>query len=210
MRVPLILDQVDSIWFGVQEFSSFQGLAHTFVTFGFRNGDAWKYVSVSVEIRKEEGEVFSPVSALYRQFELMYVVGEERDLLGQRAIAREDVVYLYPMRASREQMKQMFLDVADRMNGLADHPEFYHTFTSNCTNNLVYHLNRLTPGIVRSSSLGIVFPGYSDRVAFNLGLIDTDQGFQETKQRYRVDQLAREIGAVDDFSSRLREKIQQR
>jgi len=204
------LDQVDSIWFGVQEFSSFQGLAHTFVTFGFRNGDALKYVSVSVEIRKEEGEVFSPVSALYRQFELMYVVGEERDLLGQRAIAREDVVYLYPMRASQEQMKQMFLDVVDRMNGLADHPEFYHTFTSNCTNNLVYHLNRLTPGIVRPSSLGIVFPGYSDRVAFNLGLIDTEQGFQETKQRYRVDQLAREIGAVDDFSSRLREKIGQR
>ena len=204
------LDQVDSIWFGVQEFSSFQGLAHTFVTFGFRNGDALKYVSVSVEIRKEEGEVFSPVSALYRQFELMYVVGEERDLLGQRAIAREDVVYLYPMRASQEQMQQMFLDVVDRMNGLADHPEFYHTFTSNCTNNLVYHLNRLSPGIVRPSSLGIVFPGYSDRVAFALGLIDTEQGFRETKQRYRVDQLAREIGAVDDFSSRLREKIQQR
>lgn len=204
------VDQVDSIWFGVQEFSSFQGLAHTFLTFGFRDGDALKYVSVSVEIRKEVGEVFSPVSALYRQFELMYVVGEERDLLGQRAIEREDVVYLYPMRASQEQMKQMFLDVVDRINGLADHPEFYHTFTSNCTNNLVYHLNRLTPGIVRSSSLGIVFPGYSDRVAFNLGLIETDQGFQETKQRYRVDQLAQEIGPADDFSSRLREKIQQR
>ncbi len=204
------VDQVDSIWFGVQEFSSFQGLAHTFLTFGFRNEDALKYVSVSVEIRKEKGEVFSPVSALYRQFELMYVVGEERDLLGQRAIEREDVVYLYPMRASQQQMKQMFLDVAGRMNGLADHPEFYHTFTSNCTNNLVYHLNRLTPGIVRPSSLGIIFPGYSDRVAFNLGLIDTEQGFRETKQRYRVDQLAREIGDVNNFSSRLREKIQQR
>ena len=204
------VDQVDSIWFGVQEFSSFQGLAHTFLTFGFRNQDVLDYVSVSVEIRKEAGEVFSPVSALYRQFELMYVVGEEQDLLGQRAIEREDVVYLYPIRASPGQMKQMFLDVVQRMNDLADHPEFYHTFTSNCTNNLVYHLNRLTPGMVRPSNLGIVFPGYSDRVAFGLGLIDTDRGFQETKQRYRVDQLAREIGAVDDFSSRLRQELQQR
>ena len=63
---------------------------------------------------------------------------------------------------------------------------------------------------MRPSSLGIVFPGYSDRVAFGLGLIDTDRGFQETKQRYRVDQLAQEISAADDFSSRLREKIRQR
>ena len=63
---------------------------------------------------------------------------------------------------------------------------------------------------MRPSSLGIIFPGYYDRVAFNLGLINTEQGFRETKQRYRVDQLAREIGAVDNFSSRLREKIQQR
>ncbi len=204
------VNQVDSIWFGVQEFSSFQGLAHTFLTFGFRNGDACDYVSVSVEIRKEVGEVFSPVSALYRQFELMYVVGEERDLLGQRAIEREDVVYLYPMRASPGQMKQMFLDVVQRMNDLADHPEFYHTFTSNCTNNLVYHLNRLTPGIVRPSSLGIVFPGYSDRLAFGLGLIDTDRGFRETKQRYRVDQLVRGISTADDFSVRLRQELQQR
>ena len=204
------LRHVDSVWFGVEEFSSFQGLAHTFLTFGFRNGDEHDYVSVSVEIRKEEGEVFSPVSAMYRQFELMYVVGEERDLLGQRAIERGDIVYLYPMRARREQIRELFLDCVWRMNQLADQPEFYHTFTSNCTNNLVYHLNRLAPGSVNPGHLGIVFPGYSDRVAFALGMIDTDRGFQETKQRYRVDQLVREISAANDFSRQLRVLLERR
>jgi hypothetical protein len=206
----LDLNKIDSIWFGVEEFSAVQALAHTFLTFGFRDGESFDYISFSVEIRKEVGEEFSPVSAMFRQFELMYVVGEERDLLGLRSIHRQDVVYLYPMKASQQQLEELFLDVTERMNELADHPEFYHTLTSNCTNNLVYHLNRLTPGVVNPLSWGVVFPGYSDRLAFQLGLIDTDEDFRQTKRRYRVDPLAYELGAEADFSQQLRQRFSER
>jgi hypothetical protein len=96
------------------------------------------------------------------------------------------------------------------MNELAAHPEFYHTLTSNCTNNLVYHLNRLTPGVVNPLSLGVVFPGYSDRLAFQLGLIDTDEDFRQTKRRYRVDPLAYELGVEADFSQQLRQRFSER
>ena len=204
------LNKIDSIWFGVEEFSSVQALAHTFLTFGFRDGESFDYVSFSVEIRKEVGEEFSAVSAMFRQFELMYVVGEERDLLGLRSIHRQDVVYLYPMRASQQQLQELFLDVTARVNELADHPEFYHTLTSNCTNNLVYHLNRLTPGVVNPLSWGVVLPGYSDRLAFQLGLIDSDEDFELTKRRYRVDPLARELGEATDFSQQLRQRFSER
>jgi len=204
------LNKIDSIWFGVEEFSSVQALAHTFLTFGFRDGESFDYVSFSVEIRKEVGEEFSAVSAMFRQFELMYVVGEERDLLGLRSIHRQDVVHLYPMKASQSQLRELFLDVTVRMNELANHPEFYHTLTSNCTNNLVYHLNRLTPGIVDPLSWGVVFPGYSDRLAFKLGLIDTDEDFKRTKQRYRIDPLVRELGEASDFSHQLRQRFSER
>lgn len=205
------LNEIDSIWYGVQEFSSLQPLAHTFLTFAFRDGKSFQYISVSVEIRREKGEEFSPVTAMFKQFELMYVVAEERDVLGRRSIFRPgDIVYLYPMKADRQQRKELFLDVIERTNELAEHPEFYHTLTSNCTNNLVYHLNRLAPGTVTPRQLGIVFPGYSDRVAFRLGLIDTKQSFAETKRRYRVDQLARELADKKDFSYQLRRRLQER
>ena len=202
------LNQADSIWFGVEEFSAVEALAHTFLTFGFRDGESVDYISFSVEIRKEKGEEFSPIAGMFRQFELMYVVGEERDLLGLRSIHRQDVVYLYPMKASRQQVRELFLDVTNRMNRLADHPEFYHTLTSHCTNNLVYHLNRLTPGIVNPLSWGVVLPGYSDRLAFELGLLDSDEGFARTKRRYRIDPLDRDMGERNDFSQQLRQRFE--
>jgi len=104
----------------------------------------------------------------------------------------------------------LFLDVTVRMNKLADHPEFYHTLTNNCTNNLVYHLNRLTPGIVEPLSWGVVFPGYSDRLAFQLGLIDSDEDFARMKRRYRIDPLPRELGEASDFSYQLRQRFKER
>ena len=140
----------------------------------------------------------------------MYVVGEERDLLGMRSIHRQDVVYLYPMKASPQQVRELFLDVTMRMNQLADRPEFYHTLTSHCTNNLVYHLNRLTPGIVNPLSWGVVLPGYSDRLAFQLGLIDSDEDFQRTKRRYRIDPLDSEMGEMTDFLQQVRQRFENR
>ena len=200
---------IDSVWFGVEEFSALRALAHTFLTFGFRDGESFDYISVSVEIRREKGEQFTPIGAMFKQFELMYVLGEERDLLGLRTIHRRDVVYLYPMRANRQQMQELFLDVIARTNQVAKNPEFYHTLTSNCTNNLVYHLNRLAPGTVNPLRLGIVFPGYSDRLAFELGLIDTEQSFAETKRRFRVDHLARKLANETNFSHQLRQRLKQ-
>src|SRR5215217_804857 len=85
------LDDLDSAWFFVEPFGK-AGAAHTFVSFGFRDKN---FVAVSVEIRKEKGESFNPVQGLLRQYEIMYVIGDERDLVKLRTNYRNDAVHLY-------------------------------------------------------------------------------------------------------------------
>ena len=51
------LARLDSVWFIVEPFADWRGPAHTFLSFGFDDGE---FLAISVEIRKERGESFSP------------------------------------------------------------------------------------------------------------------------------------------------------
>jgi hypothetical protein len=127
------LNKLDSVWFMVERFGDTPGIAHTLLSFGF--GD--EYVAISVEIRKERGETYSPLKGLLRQYELMYVVADERDVIGLRTNFRRDPVYLYPVKTTPEKMRRVFVEMITRANKLAAEPEFYNTLTNNCTTNIV-------------------------------------------------------------------------
>jgi hypothetical protein len=195
------LDGVASLWFAVEPFSGFPGAAHTFVSFGFDDG---RYLAVSVEIRKEAGESFSPWKGLYRNYELMYVLGDERDLVQLRTGPRRDTVYLYPLRASRAQLRAVFLDVLDRANALAAQPEFYHSAGNNCTTNLARHANRIVPGQV-PFSWHLLLPGHADARALALGMIDFDGALDAARARFRINERAARAAGSADFSDRIRE-----
>lgn len=195
------LDRLRSAWFLVEPFEpDWQGPAHTLLSFGFEGDD---YLAISVEIRKEKGETFSPVKGLLRQFEVMYVAGDERDLIQLRTNHRRDPVYLYPVRAPRERIRQMFVGMLRRANRLREHPEHYNTLTNTCTTNIVRHVNELIPGRV-PWSYKVLFPGYSDELAYDLGLIDTDLPFPEAKRRFRIDDDALRAAGREDFSRQIR------
>jgi len=160
-------------------------------------------VAISAEIRKEKGESFSPWKGLLRQYELTYVIGDERDLIRLRTNYRRDPVYLYPVRASRERVRQMFLHMLGRANHLRSHPEFYNTLTNTCTTNIVRHVNELVPGRVHPWSYKVLFPGYADELAYELDLLDTDLPFPEARRRFRIDDDAQKVG-IEDFSRAIR------
>lgn len=196
------LGTLESVWFLVEPFDGWGGsAAHTFVSFGFADG---RFVSISVEIRKEKGESFSALRGLLDEYELMYVIGDERDLLLLRTNFRRDDVYLYPMRASRAQMRRMFTQMAARAEGLARRPEFYNTLTNTCTTNLVRHVNAIAPGRIPLRP-GVLLPGYSDRLAWELGLIDTRLSFEEARRRFRINDRARRYAGDPAFSLRIRD-----
>ena len=199
------LDRLRSAWFVVEPFESqdWEGPAHTLMSFGFAGGD---YVAISVEIRKEKREEFSPWKGLLRQYEVMYVVGDERDLIQLRTNHRRDPVYLYPVRAPRERIEQMFVSMLRRANHLRQEPEHYNTLTNTCTTNIVRHVNELVPGRV-SWSYKVLLPGYSDELAYELGLIDTQLPFSAAKHHFRIDDDALRAAGRDDFSRWIRQGL---
>ena len=173
------------------------------LSFGFAGND---YLAVSVEIRRERGEEYQTLAGFFRQYELIYVVGDERDLIKLRTNYRKDDVYIYRTRATHEQIRRMFVDVFQRVNKLCQEPEFYNTLGNNCTTNIVRHVDNLWPDRV-PYDYRVMLPGLTAKLAFDLGLLETDVSFEETKQRAWINDLAQQYADSPDFSARIRQRV---
>jgi hypothetical protein len=195
------LDRLESVWFVLVPFSGrWRAPAHSFVTFGF--GDS-QFVGISVEARREVDETYGVLAGLFRRYELMYVMADERDLLLRRVLKDSNDVYLYPVNASPAKARELFVAMARRANQLARQPEFYNTAWNNCTSNLVRHVNAIAPGRI-PAGWRTVLPGYADEVALELGLIEGSGPVEAVRRRYLVN--GRAVQHADDpgFSLRIR------
>lgn len=194
------LSQIQSVDYVVVPFPKQPNLAHTMLSFGINDGS---YVTVSAEVRKEMDEDYSVIKGFGREYELMYVVGDERDLIRLRASHRDNEVYVYPTVATAAQSQQLFASVMARTNQLAANPEFYNSLTNNCATTIRRHINELQPNRV-ARSWQVLLPGHSDRYAYNLGLLDQRIPFEDLKSVSNVSHLANEFYSSPNFSSRIR------
>ena len=195
------LNKLESVWYMVEPFSGYgAGAAHTLLSFGFGGND---YVAVSVEIRKEKGEHFSAVKGLLRQYELTYVIADERDVIKLRSNYRKDKVFLYPVQTSKENMRKLFVSMLTRAEKLAKDPEFYNTLTSTCTTNIVSHINEIAPGRI-PFSFKVLMPAYSDELAQKIGIIDSSVPLEELRAKYLINERAEKYGDDPLFSTRIR------
>jgi len=196
------LTQIKSVDFIVVPFSDNKAIAHTMLSFGFANGD---HVGISVEVRLEKGETYDAARGLLGQYELIYVIADERELILARTEHRNCDVYLYPTTATPEMARKLFTDMLKRSNQLRDYPEFYDTLSNNCTTNIVEHINKIAPGRV-PYDYRVILPGYADNLAYELGLLDQSVPFTELKKRSRINDIAHafkdEKGA--EFSAHIR------
>ena len=174
-------------------------VGHTFLSFLFDNAPP---LSISIETRPEVGEGFDPLASLFKQFELIYVVGDERDLVGVRAIHRHEAIFLYRLNASPEASRQLFLVYLRRINELADRPEFYHLLSNSCTINIVRYAN----AVGRQGRLDIrhVFNGLIDAYLYYSGRMETTLPFEELRERSRINAAVRAAEHAPDFSDRIR------
>lgn len=196
------LNKIQSVWYMVEPFSGYgAGAAHTLVSFGFAGGD---YVAISAEIRKEKGESFSAIKGLFRQYELIYVIADERDVIKLRSNYRKDDVFLYPVKTTKANIQKLFISMLTRANKLATQPEFYNTLTNTCATNIMAHVNEIAPGRI-PLSYKVLMPGYSDELARKIGLIDNTLSIEELRAKYRINDKA--VKYADDplFSERIRE-----
>lgn len=203
------LNRIRSVWFFVQRFTSLKSLGHTFLSFEIDTDSGRRFISVSAEIRCEPNEGYGPIRGMFKQYELIYIISDERDALGYRTHIRpKDRVWMYRCNATPEQAQQMFRDIAQRNHQLQIQPEFYHTLLNNCTNNIVTHANRLAEQPASYFDLKIILPGYSAKPAYKLGLIgEPGESFAELQKRSRVDEIARSIDLDENFSVNVRRVV---
>ncbi|MFT4310630.1 MAG: DUF4105 domain-containing protein [Candidatus Woesearchaeota archaeon] len=194
-------DELVGLWYMVEYFHDWKGMAHTLLSFEFSDGT---FVSASVEIRKEQGETYSPLKGVLKQFELMYVWADEQDVIQLRTNHRNNDVYLYPVNISPQGLQFLFVDMLTRTNALYAQPEFYNTLTSTCTSNLVRHINKIAPQRVSPFDIRVLFPGYSDTLAYNLGFFGTEYTLDDLRQHYYITDKAQEESSVP-FSKRIRQ-----
>jgi hypothetical protein len=177
-------------------------VGHTFLSFIFDNAPP---LSISIETRPEVGEGFAPVASLFKQFELIYVVGDERDIVGVRTNHRGEPVYLYRLNTSADDARRLLLVYLARINELAEHPEFYHLLTNSCTINIVRYAN--AAGRSGGFKLRHLLNGLVDGYLYDSGRIDATLPFEELRRRSLINEAARAADGAPDFSQRIRASL---
>ena len=171
------LSAVEGVDFIVSHFSDTWGVAHAFLSFRIAGGEP---LAISIEARRERGEEYSPFLGLFRKFEEIYVVGTERDLLALRTHVRDEDVYLYPGVTTPDRARALLVHMLDRANAIAAEPQFYNTLTSQCTNELARHVDAVSAKRI-PFSWKLLFPGYADELAYDLGFLDTSRPFADVR-----------------------------
>lgn len=198
----IMLDDVQTIDFIVVPFKETPAIAHTMLSFGLSDGEQ---IVFSVEARLEQGEQYAALASANKAFELMWVVGTERDLIRLRTDVRNVDVYLYPIRATPAQVQRVFMGAVARVNEIARQPEFYDLLTNNCTTNIVNLVNDLRPGAI-PADIRVVLPGHSDRLAYDLGLLAAEGPFEQIKAASKINLVARLNSRNPEFSRAIRNR----
>ncbi len=196
----IMLADVRSVDFIVVPFVNAPLIAHTMLSFGLADGEQ---VVFSVEARLEPGENYALMAGGNNQYELMWIVGTERDLIRLRTEVRNVDVYLYPTKASPEQVQKVFLAAVARVNQIARQPEFYDVVSNNCTTNIVDLVNQLRPGSV-PDDIRVLLPGHSDRLAYELGLLAAQGPFDQIKAASKINLAAHLNANSPHFSQAIR------
>jgi hypothetical protein len=178
-------------------------VVHTMLSFGFNNRD---YVAISIEARKELGEDYSTTKGFFRQYELTYVVADERDVVRLRTNYRQgETAYLYRVQGDKKLLQGVFLDYLRSINRLKDTPEWYNALLTNCTTQLRGHTQPYFHKVVWDWRL--LANGYADELAYENGTINTSLPFADLKKRSIINPKAKAVDHNPDFSQRIREGL---
>jgi hypothetical protein len=142
---------------------------------------------------------------MFKQFELIYVVGDERDLVAVRTNHRRETVYLYRLNTSAESARRLLLVYLERINELAARPEFYHLLSNSCTVNIIRYAN--AAGRAGRLQLRHLLNGLVDSYLYYSGRLDTSLPLEELRRRSLINAAAQAAEGAPDFSERIRASL---
>lgn len=194
------LREIEQSYFILTTFGGVAGVAHVMVSFRFA-GD--RYIVLSVEIRREEGEEYDPIGGAFRQYELFYTAADERDALALRTHIHKDPTWVIPMNAGPEKTGAFFLDMVKRMTELHHTPAWYNTITSSCASNLATHYERIN-NVRLPPDYRILLPGFSEDLIAELDLLPEGVDVATARATYQVNTIAESLVVGEDFSRAIR------
>jgi Domain of unknown function (DUF4105) len=189
------LDLIASYWAGPH-------IAHLLISFGFDTGE---HLVASVEIRRRRDQAYSTMEGLFRNFELIYILGDERDLLRLRTTFRKERVYLFRLRTPPERVRRLFLEYLRTVNALAEQPRFYNTLTTNCTTQI--RVAGIAAGATIPWNWRLLLTGHTPEFLYQRGAPDTRLPFAELFRRARINKAADGAGDATDFSRAIRAAV---
>ena len=199
----LNIEDIQSLYYIIEPFGEHDWPAHTMFSFGLKNGE---YIVISAEIRKEKWESFSPFKWLIREYEVVYMIWSERDFVKLRANHRKDEVIVYPIKTPKEKIQKLFISMLNRADELSKKPEFYNTLTQNCTTSILNHVNDIREEKI-PWSIEALLPSHSDKIIYDLGLIDTDLSLEEAREYYTINELSEKFRTDQNYSEKIRKQI---
>jgi hypothetical protein len=162
-------------------------------------------LAISIETRKEIGEEYSAVRGFFRQFELYYVVADERDVVRLRTNLRGDEGYLYRVNWSPSDSRALLLAYLEEVNRIARSPRWYNAFDHNCTTTIRFHARQI--GMVRALNWRVLVNGKGPELLYMRGVVNTTLPFPELRSQSYINERGRTAGRAADFSQRIREGL---
>ena len=178
-------------------------IAHTIMSWQFEGSLP---LAISIETRKRNGQEYSALEGFFKQYEIIYVVADERDVIRLRTNYRGEEVYLYRLKTPLPQARALLLDYVRSMNELAQQPQFYNALTDNCTTSIRRHLTHITPN-APPFDWRLIVNGYGDELMYERGNVETRMSFPELKARSRVNARAKAADQDPAFSFRIRDGV---
>lgn len=157
---------------------------------------------MSVETRREVGEEWSTIGGFFKQYELILILGDERDLLRLRTNFRKEDVYLYPTVLTPEEGRAILLNILRQANRLHETPRFYNTITDNCMVGLLPDFQEYRKN--KNFDIRLLANGLSDQMAYENGMIASELAFDGMKQRYYANQYVADSPGTADYSRLIR------
>ena len=176
-------------------------MAHPIASFQFADAPP---VCFSIETRKKAGQSYSAIGGLYRQFELIYIVADERDVIRVRTNYRKgEDIYLYHTTATPAQARARFQEYLHSVNKMRDHPRWYNAITTNCTTSI----REQHPAAERMPwDWRLLLNGKADELMYEHRTIATGGlPFAELKKSARINPAAQAANDAPDFSRLIRE-----
>lgn len=175
-------------------------ISHPIVSFQFGPD---QHVAISVETRMAQGQSYSTIRGFFKQFALIYIVADERDVVRVRTNYRHEQLYLYRTSIQPERARALFLSYLKTVNALHEHAQFYNAVTSNCTTNVRTHTAATTTKPAPWDWRMLV-NGTVDELVYENGGFASHLPFAELKEKSLIDARAQAADQAPNFSELIR------